>query len=128
MPALFAKVPKDHCQPTVPVFNWKVTKPMIFTLAYSITEQTEGGSSPTEVAIVWEIGILTVDAKRSHGMPEVARVHRGEWQGVAIELYFKIFGRRCVCCSGLVKPEEAMLYRLAGPEAELLLVHEGCKP
>ena len=48
------------------------------------------------------------------------------WRKLAIEMYFRTYGRRCVRCSKLVKEPDAALYYMA--TGELLLVHQRCEP
>lgn len=50
------------------------------------------------------------------------------WRALALELYRRMYGRRCLKCSQIVTAKDAALYRLSGRGGELLLVHERCKP
>ena len=47
-----------------------------------------------------------------------------EWKGIALRMYFKLYGRRCVICSKPVNPEDA---HLELRDTELHLMHEQCK-
>lgn len=57
-------------------------------------------------------------------MKAVRKITR--WRDIAIVLYFRTYGRRCVKCSEPVELRAAALYAME--EGELLLFHEGCKP
>ena len=46
------------------------------------------------------------------------------WKDIALTVYFKVFGRRCVLCSKLVVKEDAHLEQRDG---ELYLIHKQCK-
>ena len=48
------------------------------------------------------------------------------FRGVALSLYFKAYGRRCVSCSKIVDPTEAKLEMPEGMD-EVVLLHRGCK-
>lgn len=49
------------------------------------------------------------------------------WRATALELYFRLSGRRCLRCSKPVETKDAELYRML-PGGDLLLVHRRCKP
>jgi hypothetical protein len=50
------------------------------------------------------------------------------WREVALAMYRKVYGRRCVRCSQIVEEKDAVLYRMSGLGDELILAHRNCKP
>jgi len=47
------------------------------------------------------------------------------WREVALALYRKCFGRRCIVCSQYVDDKDAAMYMMEGID-EVLLVHKKC--
>jgi hypothetical protein len=49
-----------------------------------------------------------------------------DWKQLALDLYRKAHGRRCVSCGAYVDPSDAAMFTVDGID-EVILVHEGCK-
>jgi hypothetical protein len=47
-----------------------------------------------------------------------------DWQSLAVEMYFRRYGRRCVRCSKIVEAKDALLHK---DGTEIVLTHVRCK-
>jgi hypothetical protein len=47
------------------------------------------------------------------------------WKELALALYRKLYGRRCIVCSQYVDDEDAAMYTMEGLD-EVILVHRDC--
>lgn len=58
-----------------------------------------------------------------------------KWKKLALTLYMRMYGRRCVICSKIVEEKDAhiealkcrSMYQISGKDVDYCLMHEACR-